>query len=176
MTCSGFKVIQLEEDGTKFTVLQPGRNAGDGNRCYTIDVLNKCCNCGVWQDHGIPCIHAMGYYKLHKGATVEVILAEQVPGVYTYKQERMMLQKNVVPVCMDSIHYDETTLPPDDTHKRIAGRPKTKRIRKRSRHAYEPERSNIRCSRCHKPGHNVRTCLDRETLTRPNSKMDNRRE
>jgi hypothetical protein len=34
MTCSGFKVIQLEEDGTKFTVLQPGRNAGDGNRCY----------------------------------------------------------------------------------------------------------------------------------------------
>ena len=38
------------------------------------------------------------------------------------------------------------------------------RIRKRSRWAHEPEKSNIVCSRCHKRGHNVRTCFAREDL------------
>jgi hypothetical protein len=66
--------------------------------------------------------------------------------------------EHIVPVCMDSIHHDGTTLPPIVTQKRSAGRPKSTRIRKRSRYTCEPERSNITCSRCNnKPGHNVRT-------------------
>ena len=50
--------------------------------------------------------------------------------------------------------------------KRQSGRPKTKRFRKRSRWAHEPERSNIVCSGCQRRGHNIRTCLARAELER----------
>jgi hypothetical protein len=86
--------------------------------------------------------------------------------VYTYDYERSMLQNNILPVCMDMIHHDGTTLPPGVSHKKIAGRPKMKRIRKRSRYAHEPEKSSKKCSRCRKPGHNINTCLAREALGR----------
>jgi hypothetical protein len=33
MNCAGFKVIQLEEAGTNFTVVQPATSAADDNRC-----------------------------------------------------------------------------------------------------------------------------------------------
>jgi hypothetical protein len=66
MNCAGYKVIQLEENGSNFTVVQPATSAAEDNRCYTIDELNKCCNCAVWQDHGVPCINAIAYYKFHK--------------------------------------------------------------------------------------------------------------
>ena len=77
-----------------------------------------------------------------------------------------MLSLNIHPICMETIGADGSTLPPKLSTKRQSGRPKTKRFRKRSRWAYEPERSNIVCSDCKQRGHNIRTCLARAELER----------
>ena len=53
---------------------------------------------------------------------------------------------------------DEIMLPPRLTTKRGSGRPKKKRIKKRLKQAGRPEESRVQCSRCHRRGHNARTC------------------
>ena len=98
--------------------------------------------------------------------SLDEILQNHVDRHYTYADETKLLKKNIVPVCIDRISHDGTTLPPKSTDKRRTGRPKKRRIRKRSRWAHEPEKSNIICSRCRQRGHNVRTCLLREELAR----------
>jgi hypothetical protein len=117
--CAGYKVIQVQEDGSIFTVVRPGRSASEEDICFNVDVLNKSCDCGVWQDHGVPCIHAIAYYRLHKRLLLQQVLSEQIPSLYTYEYERSMLKINCVPVCMDMIHHDGTTLPPGVSHKKL---------------------------------------------------------
>jgi hypothetical protein len=58
---------------------------------------------------------------------------------------------------MDTLTPDGVTLPPRLSTKRGTGRPKKKRIRKRSRFSDDPELS-IKCSYCREKGHNIRTC------------------
>ena len=86
------------------------------------------------------------------------------------------MRKNIVPVCIESIAQDGNTLPPAPSKRKSTGRPKKQRIRKRSRWAHEPEKSNIVCSRCHKRGHNVRTCLAREDLVNQGDNENGTRE
>ena len=102
-------------------------------------MVNLNCDCGEWQDHGVPCIDAVAYFRLYKRMTLEQMLAEQVDEYYTYEKERMLLDMNIVPVCMQRIRHDGATLPPRASGKRSTGRPQKLRIRKRSRWAHEPE-------------------------------------
>lgn len=104
----------------------------------------------------------MAYLRLHRGLPFYQVLSAYVDPVYTYEAENEMLSANMIPVCIANIARDGKTLPPKPLNKRQAGRPKKKRIRKRSRWAHEPEKSNVICSRCHKRGHNIRTCVERE--------------
>jgi hypothetical protein len=57
-----------------------------------------------------------------------------------------MFKKNIFPVSVDTLGYDGLTNPPAHS-KRSAGRPRTKRIRRRSLYA-APEDSAILCSSC----------------------------
>lgn len=159
-------VVELEEDNRKFSVFRNGTsNAADENGiCPTVlDLEHKRCNCGEWQEHGVPCVHALTYFRQHEKATLEDCL-EHVDIQYTYKAEQQLLQKNIVPVCVGRIFPDGITLPPGDNLVRAPGRPKKKRLRARSKWCQEPEKSPIVCSRCSQRGHNVRTCLTREAL------------
>jgi hypothetical protein len=162
--CAGFKVIELEENGNHFNIVRPPRKESDSEKRYNIDVTKKSCGCGEWQDHGVPCIHAIAYFRLHKKVLLEQILHEEVHQYYTYENEKMLLRRNINPVCMELLCYDGKTLPPRESTIRSTGRRRKKRIRTRSRWAYDPEKSNIVCSRCQQRGHNVRTCLTREAL------------
>jgi hypothetical protein len=162
--CASFQVVQLQHNGSIFTIIRKGKRASENDTRFNIDVINKICDCGEWQDHGVPCIDAIAYFRLHKRVLLEQVLSEQVDHFYTYDNERSLLSSNIVPVCMDRICHDRTTLPPGMSSKRSTGRPKKKRIRKRSRHAYDPQNSKIVCRRCRTPGHNTRTCLEREAL------------
>jgi hypothetical protein len=110
--CTGSKVIQIQQNGSIFTVVGPTRRGSVNNRCFTIDVLNKRFDCGVWQDHGIPCLHATANYKVHKRLMLGQVLSDQVPPVYTYEYQRSILKNNVIPVCLDTIAHDGITLPP----------------------------------------------------------------
>jgi hypothetical protein len=100
----------------------------------------------------------MAYFRLHQKYPLNQILAQFVDPKYCYETAREMLRVNIVPVCLDTIAPDNTTLPPRLTSKRGSGRPRKKRIRKRPNTAGNPADSIVRCSRCNRQGHNARTC------------------
>lgn len=82
--------------------------------------------------------------------SVKEVFDAQVDEIYTYENQKEMLRQNIVPVCLETISPDGITLPPLASGKRVRGRPKQQRLRKRSRFANEPEKSNIVCSGCQK--------------------------
>jgi hypothetical protein len=146
-----------------------GAGAGsnpDSCRCALLDLELNRCDCGEWQEYGVPCVHAVAYYKAHEGISFEEVLAK-VDRRYTYEMEKELLQENLLPVCIDRIFPDGISQPPDEEallSSKSPGRPTKKRLRKRSRWADEPTKSPITCARCGKKGHNKRTCLIREKL------------
>lgn len=74
--------------------------------------------------------------------------------------------KNIKPVVLEQLAKDGVTKPPKYSGKRQAGRPKEKRLRKRSKFP-DPSNSPIVCSRCGGRGHNIRGCkVDQATIDR----------
>lgn len=166
-----YNVVQLEEDGDIFSVLHKHegrtREAEQGSAsCCTLDLELARCSCGEWQDHGIPCVHALAYLKERGKLSFEEVLLGHVNKHYTYGMEKQLLQKNIRPVCIDRLFPDGNTLPPskEAVNVKAAGRPRKRRLRARSRWRNDAENSRIVCSRCGKPGHNIRTCALRESM------------
>jgi hypothetical protein len=159
-----------------FNDIRPAKLASEEDVSLNIDVENKTCACGEWKDLGFHCLHAIAYFKMHKRVLLEEVMSEHINRHYTYESERMLLRKNIVPICMELVRYDGSTLPPKQSMKRSTGRPKKVRLRKRSRWAHDPEKSNIVCSRCHVRGNNIRTCLVREGLKNNRADMNKRNE
>jgi hypothetical protein len=162
--------------GTEFNVVRRGKLSSEEDVSYNIDVVHESCDFGEWQDHGFPCIDAIAYFRLHKKVMLEHVLSERVHQHYMYENEMMLLRKNVVPVCMEWVCLDGTTLPPKESTKRSTGRPKKVRIGKQSRWAYEPEKSKIVSSKCHENGHNVRTMPCQGRIERPRCRLEKSRE
>jgi hypothetical protein len=158
----GYEVYQLKAASDEYTIIRKRKETPDTFVQYTINVALNICECGEWQEYGFPCVDAMAYLRLHRRLLLCQVMSAYVDPLYRYERELEMLSDNIIPVCIANIARDGRTLPPKQSKKRQAGRPKKKRIRKRSRYAHTPEDSNVVCSRCYERGHNVRTCLDRE--------------
>jgi hypothetical protein len=169
--CAGFQVFQIADKGSLFNIVRQSRGRLEPGASYTIDVASKTCECGKWQDHAVPCIDAMAYFKLHENQTFQYVLDNHVDKQYTYGYVQELFRLSIIPVCLETISRDGETLPPTQSAAKTTGRPRTKRLRKRSRFSHEPEKSNIVCSRCRRPGHNIRTCLAREALERNNGML-----
>ena len=168
--CAGFDVLEIEEDRNLFTVIRNARGASEEERKYNIDVRQHKCNCGEWQEHDVPCIDAMAYYRHTEKRSLAYIMENLVTFHYKYETEHELLKSNIVPVCLSQISADGVTLPPNDM-KRTTGRPPMKRLRKRSRWAHDPEQSDRRCKKCNQKGHNIRTCDERRR--RQNAELNN---
>ncbi|KAG7354414.1 MATE efflux family protein [Nitzschia inconspicua] len=56
---------------------------------------------------------------------VQQVVEQFVEKCHTYDYEQKLYSGSFVPVCMDMLQPDQTTLPPDVEGKRMAGRPKT---------------------------------------------------
>ena len=156
--CAGYEVLEVESGGSQFTIVRQHRKAFENRSMYNIDIMQRRCTCGEWQDHELPCIDALAYYRLYEKITLNDVLERHVNEKYTYGNEREMLAINIVPVCLETIIPDGLTLPPKQSTKRSTGRPKKVRIRKRSRWSHDPEKSNVVCSKCKQRGHNIKTC------------------
>lgn len=151
-------------------------NSEESCRASNLDLELLRCDCGEWQEHGIPCVHAVVYFKEHERMSFQDVLAK-VDWRYTYKTERELLEKNLVPVCIDRIFPDGISQPPDFALlAKSPGRPTKKRMRSRSKFATEPSKSPITCARCGKRGHNVRTCMKRETLLQDEEEQEEEEE
>jgi hypothetical protein len=153
--CAGYEVLDVGKEGVKFNVIRT--TSSKTVTRYTLNIVDKTCICGQWQDNGYPCIDAMAFFRLHANMTFDEVVKVHVDRLYTYEAMIDLFEETIEPVCMDSLTPDGVTLPPRPSTKRATGRPKKKRIRKRSKFSYDPELS-IKCSNCHEKGHNVRTC------------------
>ena len=143
-----------------FTVLEPPRGAFSVNTTgYNLNVSSQSCDCGLWQEHGYPCIHAVASFKKN-GQSFEDLLAA-VNAENTYEYNVQLFKNNFLTVCINKVVPDKSILPPQ-FKKRKAGRTKKKRYRKRSRFSStNPSMMTTRCSRCGLVGHNIRTCVAR---------------
>jgi ribosomal protein L32 len=130
------------------------------NSTHIVKPDDMWCSCGVWQDTLLPCRHACAVYRKTKSVEKEYILANLVHEYYTYSYVQQTFTKNIFPVSLDTLAYDRETGPPSCV-KRGSGRPRTKRIRRRSLYA-ATEDSPIVCSNCGQAGHNKRTCSGKE--------------
>ena len=169
--CAGYNVVELGMDGTSYSISRQTRKAADSSSRYTLDLVNRKCTCGEWQEHAFPCVDALAYFRLERCLTLKEVLEQYVHQLYTYSNARELLSVNIMPVCMDVICPDGTTLAPKASSKRTTGRPKKQRIRKRSRFADNPEQSNVVCSKCKQRGHNIRTCATRSWMKKEAEKI-----
>ena len=164
--CAGFKVWNGPVGGQEFRITRIATSATESAKNFTINIAKRTCECGKWQDNGYPCMDALAYFRLQKKETLNNVMSDYVDPVYLYKTVFDMMEFNIHPVCIETIAPDGETLPPDPGVTRQSGRPKKKRIRTRPRSACDPDESCVVCSRCRKPGHNIRTCVAREDMER----------
>jgi hypothetical protein len=153
--------MELEEGGGVFntSTCEYGNDTGlplQRPSSHVVKVGPRWCSCGVWQDTLLPCKHACAVFRKWKEADFNYILANLVDAYYTYGSVKMMFQKNIYPVGLDTIAYDGETKPPVSSGRSV-GRPRTKMLKRRSKFP-AVEDSPIRCSNCRAPGHNKRTC------------------
>jgi hypothetical protein len=131
---------------------------GEGNdynhtKSHLIDIENKTCSCGIWQDTELFCVHVMAYNRIIEKKSFKDILEMPLNPYYTYQLLSKLYKENIFPVIIDSLTSDNTTKPPIQSEKRPAGRPKTKREQKRRR-----SEITVTCSNCGIDGHNKKTC------------------
>jgi SWIM zinc finger len=87
----GLTVIPMKNSTNQclFTVVEP-RNGiyAEESRGFNMSVSAKACDCGVWQDHGYPCIHGVAYFRGYKKYTFDELLGEVNPE-YTYENDKL---------------------------------------------------------------------------------------
>jgi len=165
--CAGMKVVGINEGGDTYTVFEPARGAfAVETTGYNMNVIMRACDCGMWQEHQFPCVHAIAFFKKIQNYSFEQLLLE-VCKEYTFEHDRQLFKRNFLTVCMDKVEADKTILAPV-FKKRKAGRPRKKRMKKRSRFTSNVAAVGLapsktpRCRRCGLAGHNARTCIARQ--------------
>ncbi|KAG7352521.1 MULE transposase domain containing protein [Nitzschia inconspicua] len=164
--CVGCRVYASGNDGETYSLYQKLGGELEEESLLKVRPVDCVCDCGKWQAIGVPCVHGMAYFRHQMKWRLEDVLDQAVDEYYKYRTQRD--RRNFVPVWRHLLEPDMMTLPPDGAARRMPGRPKTVRLRKNSRYAHEPEKLPTICSRCHQPGHNVRTCVRREAVKKRN--------
>lgn len=167
-----YRVNQVEEGLSEYRVTVrhqegDGHAMAEGKR-FNIDVRRHYCDCGKWQSHKTPCVHALTYYK-QAGKSLEWVAMEVTSDFHKYDCERALLKRNIRTVCINLLRRDKQTKPPyqpaveeeEVEQKNPVGRPK-KDARLRRRSDYDKETSPIVCKICQQRGHNSRTCARRK--------------
>jgi hypothetical protein len=133
---------------------------GSRSATHSVKPALRECTCGAWQDLLYPCRHACAVYKHHYHKSMHD-MTKMVHPFYRYESVHKLYVDNVFPVCMDNLKHDGVTKPPL-VRGRQTGRPRTKRIRRRSE-VVDSSASKVQCSLCRQHGHNKRTCTSDET-------------
>ena len=112
-------MVEIEENGHIFAIFRKSKRSSENNTSYTIDVANATCDCGEWQDHGVPCIDGMAYFRFRARISLQEVYSQHVDKHYTYEHEQELLRKNIVLVCIESIAQDGNTLPPAPSKRKV---------------------------------------------------------
>ncbi len=105
------------------------------------------CSCGVWQEFMYSCRRGCAVYRKRKEKQFDYVLANMVHPYYKFKFVKETFRNDVFPVSLDAIEYHGVTEPPTRSIKRQPGRPRIKRICRRSEFL-DPEDLPVICSKC----------------------------
>ena len=119
--------------GDKWYLVQSVVHDMEGDN-HNLDVVEKTCTCGRWQEFRYPCKHAVAYLKRgEKGIkTLEELLVSQEVSE-KYRVLHNLYNVNFVVIPLVSVQADGKPVPPENA--RLAG-----------------------CSFCGEEGHNKTTC------------------
>ena len=164
--CAGFQVIQMNNPA-EFFVTRSVQKHGDREIFHTVEINERTCSCGKWQDMQIPCIDAVAVFRVAKNICCEDIVRDNVPNFYHLEKHEAIFQHNMEPVVIDTIRPDGETLPPTIGSKRQPGAPKIQRLRFRHPKTKVKSNKNIvqpkaKCKICGALGHYAKTCETRK--------------
>jgi SWIM zinc finger len=153
--CAGCTVDLIEEDGNEYLITR-----SDSRKTHIVHLENKRCSCGEWQEYNVPCIDVCAVFQLKFEKSCDTVL-DLCSTLYRWETIQKIFKLNIKPVPTETLARDGVTKPPKKSKKRSAGRPKTQRIRKRTK---ANPKIIIKCSKCGKTGHNKSTCDTRQAL------------
>ena len=157
--CGNFKLVEMsslqEEDYEGDDKIGQTPLSVGSQDIHIVKPAQQWCSCGVWQEFLYPCRHGCAVYRMWEEKELKYVLEKVVHVFYRYDYVQKLFNQNVFPTCIDNATYDGETKPPVVTG-RQAGRPRTKRIRRRSEFM-DPEKSPITCSDYGGRGYNKNT-------------------
>ena len=68
---ASFRVQAIEEDNDCYSVTPQQRHDGKRVNSHMVQIDLEHCSCGLWQEHEIPCIHAVSYFRMTKDTTLQ---------------------------------------------------------------------------------------------------------
>jgi hypothetical protein len=154
---AGLTVFEYKNRQGLFQVVRPPLFPTEPPVRHNVDVVKKTCTCGIWQDFQCPCVDAIAFFRHHQHLSFDAICSRHSSRFFTNDFQSLLLENNLLPPIIDTLAMDGCTLPPKETEKKQAGRPRKKRLRTRSK-VIEKEDSKIKCSICGERGHNMKTC------------------
>jgi hypothetical protein len=153
---TAYEVTRINEQN--YSVKKYDATIREHRNAHIVNVHEKSCTCGIWQDTELPCLEAMVYFRKVLGKPFADILLEDVSPFYTFWALQNLYDENVHPVAISTLEPDENTLAPVGVERRQPGRPKERRVRFRSKFTYPKKDCPIICSKCGRRGHNKKTC------------------
>ena len=156
----GFQVHEVNNQRFLFLVEGPTTGNYSTTRHHTINIQERTCSCGQWQEHDVPCIDACAYYRLREQKTINYV-KNTCSEFYKYSSVSAVFLKTFTPVIAYNLSNDGVTKPTRISSKRRTGRPKFQRLRNRQKGI---KKLQIICSKYNEEGHNARTCDARAAL------------
>ena len=107
---AGFLVIQIQETTNEYKVTRTNNTFGERTVSHMLNIQERTCTCGKWQDHECPCIDAVAYFRLEKELSFEDILDQHVSNFYKFERQQNLFTENMNPVIVDNLKKDGITL------------------------------------------------------------------
>ncbi|XP_049371014.1 uncharacterized protein LOC125835950 [Solanum verrucosum] len=128
---------------------------------WAVDLLNRKCSCRKWNLTGLPCKHAISAIWAKNDE-----ISSYIDDCYKVETYRRIYEFVILPMngqSMWSQHENIPPLPPRVVRQSTKGRKQKKRRKESdevgaSRTKVKRKQKYLGCSRCHKLGHNTRTC------------------
>ena len=73
-----------------------------------LNIQEKTCSCGRWQEYKYPCRHAIAYFRKWEDLSFQ----QHVHDYYRNKSMQQIYEHTIFPVVQDQIRYDGQTHPP----------------------------------------------------------------
>jgi hypothetical protein len=170
LAVEGYQVVQ--ETSTVAVVWHAHKM--EDQRQRRVDLNARTCTCLFFQQHGMPCRHAIVFAQRHKDEDEKIStpIADARKWHLDMFEEHMHVKTLlaayttplVMPLC-EEIEADDETLPAPPLGGRKRGRHASRRLRSRGEGPGGAVAKRRRCSECQDEGHNAATCnIDRRFM------------